>query len=235
VEDVVYCRFHGAPTDSDRFKPVGENPDVVAVSFDLFRTLVDADLPDDPASAIAEELRARDVAVPDDWAAAYHETHVDAPEGAAVPLMAHVSAALASRGVQAPGNAPRRAVVAAFDPAVETREGAVAAVRAASERGPVAVLSNCAVPQLARKSLLRSELDREEFDAIVTSVACGWAKPDSRAFETCADRLGVAVGDLVHVGDDPETDGGIEECGGEAVLLGDVSLAEFPAWLAGRA
>src|SRR6056297_2049572 len=36
VEDVVYCRFHGAPTDSDRFKPVGENPDVVAVSFDLF-------------------------------------------------------------------------------------------------------------------------------------------------------------------------------------------------------
>jgi len=206
----------------------------VAVSFDLFGTLVDADLPDDPASAIAEELRARDVAVPDDWAAAYHETHVDAPEGAAVPLMAHVSAALTSRGVEAPGNAARRAVVAAFDPAVETREGAVAAVEAASERGPVAVLSNCAVPQLARKTLLRSELDREEFDAVVTGVACGWEKPHPRAFETCADRLGVSVADLAHVGDDPATDGGIEDCGGEAVLLGDVSLAESPAWIAGR-
>jgi FMN phosphatase YigB (HAD superfamily) len=206
----------------------------VAVSFDLFGTLVDADLPEDPATAIAEELRARDVAVPDDWAAAYRETHVDAPEGAVVPLMAHVSAALASRGVAAPGNAPRRAVVAALDPAVETREGAAAAVRAASERGPVGILSNCAVPQLARKTLIRSQLDREEFDAVVTGVACGWAKPHSRAFETCADRLGAPVADLVHVGDDPATDGGIEDCGGEAVLLDDVSLAEFPAWIARR-
>ncbi|UPV98896.1 HAD family hydrolase [Halorussus gelatinilyticus] len=207
----------------------------MAVSFDLFGTLVDADLPDDPASAIAAELSARDVAVPDDWAAAYREDHVEAPEGAVVPLMAHVGAALASRGVETPGNAARRAVVAAFDPAVETREGAVEAVAAAAERGPVAVLSNCAVPQLARKALIRSALDRETFDAVVTGVACGWAKPDPRAFETCADRLGVPVADLTHVGDDPATDAGIEDCGGEAVLLGDVSLADFPAWVAGRA
>ena len=95
AESVFCYRFHSVSTDFDRFKPVGENPEVVAVSFDLFGTLVDADLPEDPASAIAEELRARDVAVPDDWAAAYRETHVDTPEGAVVPLMAHVSAALA--------------------------------------------------------------------------------------------------------------------------------------------
>ncbi|UPV72869.1 HAD family hydrolase [Halorussus limi] len=206
----------------------------MAVSFDLFGTLVDADRPDDPASAVAAELDSRGVAVPDDWAAAYREVHVDAPEGAEVPLMAHVSAALASRGVEAPGNAARRAVVAAFDPEVETREGALDAVAAASERGPVAVLSNCAVPQLARKALIRSALDRESFDAVVTSVASGWRKPDRRAFETCADRLGVSVAELIHVGDDPRTDGGLDDCGGEAVLLSDVPLTAFPEWLEGR-
>ncbi|WP_135826436.1 HAD family hydrolase [Halorussus ruber] len=207
----------------------------MAVSFDLFGTLVDADRPEDPASAVAAELRARDVAVPDDWADAYREVHIDAPEGAEVPLMAHVSAALASRGVEAPGNAARRAVVSAFDPDVETRDGALEAVEAASQRGSVALLSNCAVPQLARKALIRSDLDCGAFDAVVTSVASGWRKPDPRAFETCADRLGVPVADLTHVGDDPRTDAGIEECGGTAVLLDDVFLTEFPDWLEGRA
>jgi FMN phosphatase YigB (HAD superfamily) len=206
----------------------------VAVSFDLFGTLVEADRPDDPASAVAAELRERDVAVPDDWAEAYREVHIDAPPGAEVPLMAHVSAALTSRGVTASGNAPRRAVISAFDPEVKTRDGALEAVEVANECGPVAVLSNCAVPQLARKALIRSGLDREAFDAIVTSVACGWRKPDARAFKTCADRLGTSVGDLSHVGDDPRTDAGIEACGGEAVLLSEVPLTEFPDWLEGR-
>ncbi|WP_134669433.1 HAD family hydrolase [Halorussus marinus] len=206
----------------------------MAVSFDLFGTLVEADRPTDPAAAVATELRERGVRVPDDWDAAYRERHVDAPAGAEVPLPAHVSGALASRGVDAPGNAPRRAVVAAFDPDVETREGAVAAVAAASDRGPVGVLSNCAVPELARRTLIRSALDREAFDAVVTSVACGWRKPDPRAFETCADRLGVGVEALVHVGDDPRTDAGLADAGGEAVLLDDVGLTEFPAWLEGR-
>ena len=206
----------------------------MAVSFAFFGTLVEAGLPDDPASAIAEELRRRDVAVPDDWAEAYRETHVDAPEGAEIPLPAHVSATLASRGVKAPGNAARRAAVAAFDPEVRTREGAVEAVEVASERGAVGILANCAVPQLARTVLIRSDLDRERFDAVVTSGTCGWRKPAPQAFETCADRLGVPVSELVHVGDDPETDGGVVECGGTAVPVSEVSLAEFPAWLASR-
>jgi FMN phosphatase YigB (HAD superfamily) len=206
----------------------------VAVSFDLFGTLVDADRPEDPASAVAVELRERGVAVPDDWDRAYREAHVEAPAGAEIPLPAHVSAALASRGVEAPGNAARRAVVSAFDPTVETRDGAVEAVAAASERGPVGILSNCSVPQLVRKTLIRSDLDRDQFDAIVTSVACGWRKPSRQAFETCADRLGVPVSELTHVGDDPRTDGGIADCNGRAVLLSDVPLTEFPDWLEGR-
>ncbi|PSP96694.1 HAD family hydrolase, partial [Halobacteriales archaeon QS_5_70_17] len=162
----------------------------MATSFDLFGTLVDAARPEDPAGAVARELRERGVAVPDDWASAYREVHVDAPGGAEVPLPAHVARALAGRGVDAPGNAPRRAVVAAFDPDVRTRPGAPEAVAAAAERGPVAVCSNCSVPELAARTLIRSEVDRSLLDAVVTSVACGWRKPDARIFETTADRLG---------------------------------------------
>ena len=206
----------------------------MAVSFDLFGTLVDADRPADPAAAVGAELRERGVSVPDDWGRAYREMHVEAPEGAEIPLPAHVSAALASRGVEAPQNAARRAVVSAFDPEVETREGAVEAVAAARERGPVAVLSNCAVPELARRTLLRSDLGRDDFDAIVTSVACGWRKPHPQAFETCANRLGVPVAELAHVGDDSRADGGIADCGGTAVLLSDALLTDFPARLEGR-
>lgn len=206
------------------FKPSRRHAPAMAVSFDLFGTLVAVDRPDDPAAAVARELAARDVPVPDDWAAAYAEPHVDAPEGAEVPLPAHVARALASRGVDAPGNAPRRAVVAAFDPTVETRPGAVEAVRAASERGPVALCSNCSVPELVGRTLVRSALSRDDFDAVVTSVACGWRKPHPGVFETTAGHLGVAPDVLVHVGDDPATDGGVEAVGGEFVDVTETSL-----------
>lgn len=207
----------------------------MAVSFDLFGTLVDVDRPADPATAVARELRSRDVAVPDDFAAAYRESHVDAPEGAEVPLPAHVSAALRSRGVTVSGNAVRRAVVAAFDPAVTTRPGAVAAVAAARERGPVGVLSNCSVPELVGRTFVRSDLSRDAFDGVVTSVGCGWRKPDPRAFETMADVLDVAPDSLVHVGDTAATDGGVERVGGTFVDVAEVPLDDLSDWLAARA
>lgn len=204
----------------------------MAVSFDLFGTLVDVDQPATPAEAVADELESRGVDVPKDWADAYASPHVDPPENAEVPLPAHVSRALASRDVEFENNVVRRAVVAAFDPAVETRDGALEAVTAARDRGPVAICSNCSVPELVARTLIRSELDRDGFDAIVTSVACGWRKPAPEIFELTADELGVSPTELVHVGDDPRTDGGIEAVGGTAVLLEDVPLTAVPGELA---
>ena len=206
----------------------------MGVSFDLFGTLVTVDGPSDPAGAVAAELEKRGVDVPEDWADAYLEPHVDAPDGAEVPLPAHVARALESRGVSAERNAARRAVVAAFDPAVETRSGAREAVDAARERGPVAICSNCSVPELVGRTLARSAFERDEFDAVVTSVGCGWRKPAPAIFELTADRLGVAPADLGHVGDDSRTDGGIEAVGGTALLLDGHPLESIPARLAAR-
>ncbi|SDD34333.1 HAD family hydrolase [Natrinema hispanicum] len=204
----------------------------MGVSFDLFGTLVTADRPADPAAAVATELENRDVAVPNDWADAYAEAHVDAPDGAEVPLPAHVSRALASRGVDYNHNAARRAVVAAFDPTVETRPGALEAVDAAREHGPVAICSNCSVPELVGRTLVRSDFARDDFDAIVTSVGCGWRKPAPKIFELTAEELGVVPDELIHVGDEPQADGGIEAVGGTALLLEDTSLTDVPTRLA---
>jgi FMN phosphatase YigB (HAD superfamily) len=200
-----------------------------AITFDLFGTLVDTTRLSDPADAVAQELRSRDVSVPTDWNTAYRERHIDAPEGAEVPLPAHVAAALRSRGVAARDNAARRAVVAAFDPDVTLRPGAQAAVTAAHEYGPVGLLSNASVPELARKTLLRSGLS-ESFTDTVTSVGCGWRKPHPAAFEAIAERLNVDTTALVHVGDDPATDGGVTAVDGRFVNIGTTPLTSIPLW-----
>jgi FMN phosphatase YigB (HAD superfamily) len=199
----------------------------VAVTFDLFGTLVDAAYPADPGAAVATALREYGVTVPDDWDDAYREVHIDAPEGAEVPLPAHVAAALRSRGVESPDNAARRAVVTAFDPEVTTRPGAVEAVDAAREAGPVGLLSNCSVPELVARTLIRSDLDRHGFDTITTSVACGWRKPHPQAFEAVARGLDVEPSALTHVGDDPDADGGVEGVGGVFVNLRETTLDTF--------
>lgn len=204
----------------------------VPVSFDLFGTLVTASMPDDPAAAVATELRNREVAVPDDWSAAYRTPHLDAPDTAEVPLPAHVAAALRSREVDVSDSVVRRAVIAAFDPEVRRREGVTAAVDAARERGPVGLCSNCSVPELVPRTLVRADL-RGAFDAVVTSAACGFRKPHPRPFETLATDLDVPASALIHVGDDPDTDGGIEALGGRFVDVAETPLPDLPAFLGG--
>lgn len=220
----------------------------MAVSFDLFGTLVTADRPSEPATAVARALAARGVSVPNDWATRYAQVHVDAPEGAEVALDEHVFAALSSESESSSATTPehssqqsntgvdretvREAVVAAFDPVVETRADALTAVDSVREQGHgVAICSNCSVPGLVERTLARSQLEADRFDAVVTSVDCGWRKPAAEIFLETADRLGVDPADLVHVGDDARTDGGIESVGGTAIVLPETSLAELPARL----
>ncbi|MHB9288927.1 HAD family hydrolase [Halobacteriales archaeon Cl-PHB] len=202
----------------------------MAVSFDCFGTLVTADRPAEPWEAVAAELSARGVSVPGDWEAAYRSSHVDVGPLVELSLVDHVEAALASRGVAVENPVLREALLAAFDGPVTVRDGGKQAVEAASARGPVGVCSNCSLPGLVERTIERADLDGA-FDAIVTSVDCGWRKPHDIAFTSVCDRLGVEPDDLVHVGDDPRCDGGGETAGVTVVLVDEVPLAAFPEWL----
>lgn len=193
----------------------------MAVTFDLFGTLVRVDGPAEPATAVATALDERGVTVPADWATAYREHHVQVEDGAELALSTHVTAALESRGVSARQKAVDAAVREAFEPTVQTVPGARSAVEAAADRGPVGVCSNCAVAGLPAEALDRSAIVDDVFDAVVTSVEVGWRKPDRRIFEAAADELDCDVAELLHVGDDPATDGGIEAVGGTFVPVDD--------------
>jgi len=205
----------------------------VAVTFDLFGTLVAVDRPDDPAAAVADELAARGVVVPDAWPRAYRRPHHDIAAGEELSLVAHAHAALADCGARVERSVVASAVRAAFDPdEVAVRDGAATAVGAARDHGPTGVLSNCSVPGLVEQMLDRSGL-ADTVDTTVTSVGCGYRKPDRRAFERVADALGVDPRTLIHVGDDPETDGGVEAVGGRFVSVTRTPLSELPDVLEG--
>jgi FMN phosphatase YigB (HAD superfamily) len=202
-------------------------PSVVAVSFDLYGTLVTADRPDEPWTAVAAELDARGVSVPDDWESAYRSGHVEAEPLQEVSLVDHTVAALRSRGVHANRRDVRASLLDAFDGPVATADGALDALAAASAAGPVGILSNCSLPGLVAATLDRVDLG-VQFDAVVTSVSCGWRKPHDRAFETVASALGTICDALIHVGDDPRTDGGGRTTGATVLLTTTVPLTHVP-------
>lgn len=200
----------------------------MAVSFDLFGTLVEVIPPDDPATAVATALTERDVSVPSDWGTVYTTSHVETPSETELSLVEHVTAGLESRGRKPSRSLVRSALLDAFETPVHTRTEAQTVVAAATEHASVGILSNCSVPGLVHRTLARSSLDSNVFDAVVSSVDCGWRKPDERAFREIAGRLDVPLSELVHVGDDPETDGGATEAGATAIVLDDVPLGDVP-------
>ena len=58
------------------------------------------------------------------------------------------------------------------------------------------------------------------FDFVVMAEQVGFAKPDRRIFDIAAERAGCAIGELLHVGDDVETDiRGAEGAGAVAALI----------------
>jgi FMN phosphatase YigB (HAD superfamily) len=105
-------------------------------------------------------------------------------------------------------------------------EGALDALAAAAGVGPVGVLSNCSLPGLVDATLDRACLG-DRIDAVVTSVECGWRKPHDRAFEAGAAALGTTCEELVHVGDDPRTDGGGRTTGATVLLTTEAPLSQL--------
>lgn len=210
------------------FKCICSNHRSVAVSFDCFDTLVTVDRPGEPWVAVARELRERGVSVPGDWEGAYRYSHREYDRGAEAPLDEHVRLALASRDVEISPGLAHNVTLAAFDYEPTVRDGARVALAAARKRGPVAICSNCSVPDLVGRTLDRADIS---VDTVVTSVDCGWRKPNSGIFEATATALDCSLASLVHVGDDARADGGAERAGASTVLVEDVPLADVPAWL----
>jgi FMN phosphatase YigB (HAD superfamily) len=80
------------------------------------------------------------------------------------------------------------------------------------------------VPGLATHALDSAGIDTAAFEAVVTSVGCGWRKPDRRAFAAVAAELEIEIEELLHIGDDPHADGGITAAGGSAQIVGNGTL-----------
>ncbi|MFH5801849.1 HAD family hydrolase [Haladaptatus sp. CMAA 1911] len=199
----------------------------MAVSFDLFGTLVEVTPPDDPAQAVAIALSERGVSIPSDWPHVYTTPHLDVPPGEELSLVDHVKVGLESCGRDVSRSVVRTSLLDAFETPIRTRTGAKAAVTSADRCGPIGILSNCSVPGLVQHTLSQSDLDPDAFDAVVSSVECGWRKPDMHAFREISARLDVPLSELTHIGDDPETDGGATDAGATAILLDDVSLSDI--------
>lgn len=205
----------------------------MTVTFDLYGTLVTASRPDEPWAAVASALSARDVTISSDWEAAYRSSHHDDGPLCERSLVSHTRAALASRGVETAEAVVHEALLEAFDGPIELRDGAVTALEAAAEYGSVGLLSNCSLPGLVDATIERASFPIA-FDAVTTSVGCGWRKPHDRAFEAAAEALGVDTQGLVHVGDDPRTDGGGRTAGVSVVITEETPLQDLPAWLEAR-
>ena len=200
----------------------------MSVTFDLYGTLVTANRPAEPWAAVAAQLDARDVSIPDDWESAYRSGHVETEPLEELSLIDHTIAALRSRGVNASRPVVRESLLAAFVGPINVADGAIDAIAAASALGPVGILSNCSLPGLVDATLDRAGL-RSETDAVVTSVGCGWRKPHDRAFEAGADALGTTCDNMIHIGDDARTDGGGRTTGATVLLTSEVPLCQLPA------
>ncbi len=201
---------------------------VAALSFDLFGTLVSVQDDVDPSAAVRATLEAVGVDVPADWRSLYTHQYIERESGAEIDLIGHVMALLEESGRAVEKPVVREAVIEAFDPDVSTRDGAVDAIDVLADHFPVGILSNCSVPTIAEQALRQSDLDHSRFRAVVTSEGCGWRKPDGRAFRAVADSLGIEPPALVHIGDDPIADTGIEQLGGTSILVDDVPLSNLP-------
>ncbi len=198
----------------------------VAISFDLFGTLVSVRRETAPAAAIRRYFLDAGVAVPERFEQEYYEPQVECPPDRSLSTTEHVRAAVAACDVAVSTALCRRAVQDTFTAEPTVLQETTTALQLAADRGPVGLCSNCSVAGLVEEILSEAQL-AAAFDAIVTSVGCGWRKPAPEIFETMAARLGVDPASITHVGDNPATDGGIETVGGTFLNCQEQSLLAF--------
>ena len=111
----------------------------------------------------------------------------------------------------------------------QLREGALAALEALRARGlRLAVVSNF---DQRLPGLLLGLGIASHFECVVLPGDCGFAKPDREIFDAALTQLGVAAGDAVFAGDDPDQDlAGARGAGLRAIDVGALAtLAELPA------
>jgi HAD superfamily hydrolase (TIGR01509 family) len=92
----------------------------------------------------------------------------------------------------------------------------------------VAIVSNIAFDIRPAFRTAGVEGDVDEF---VLSFEVGAVKPDPRIFETALQRLGVAAGEAIMVGDSEENDGAARTIGCDFILVDPLPIAERPTGL----
>ena len=99
--------------------------------------------------------------------------------------------------------------------------GAVEALKALYGVYPLAIISDAVFsPGRALRDLLSGAGMLEYFDHFVFSDELGKSKPHPAVFESVANKFGIALQDIVHVGDRPHNDlGGPHAVGARGVLL----------------
>jgi putative hydrolase of the HAD superfamily len=197
---------------------------VRAVLLDALGTLVELE---PPAPLLVAQLAARGVTVTEAQAATalraeigyYRAHHDEAVDAAALEDLrdrctAVLAAALPARARGLPDL--RAALLASlrFRPYPEV-PGVLAALRARGLR--LVIVSNWDV---SLHGVLADTGLAGAVDAVLTSAECGAAKPDGAIFAHALEAAGgVAPGDALHVGDDPEADVAGARAAGIAALL----------------
>jgi HAD superfamily hydrolase (TIGR01549 family) len=200
-----------------------------AVLFDAFGTLFELD---DPFGRLGRAVRSRlgldraEAAVEAAFLAeaSYYAAHCHeaVDEGSLLALQLHCAGIVVER-LELPV-APEAALQSLGDSIAYRVFDDVAPTLAELERRgvPTAVVSNWDYSLhdvLARLGL--------EFGVVVTSAAIGASKPDPAPFRAALDRLGVAPGQALHVGDTPEADGdGARDAGIDVRIIDRAGHAE---------
>lgn len=103
----------------------------------------------------------------------------------------------------------------------EPIEGALDAVRAAAEHGPIALISDSGIsPGASLRKLLERHGFAEYFQVCVFSDEVGVAKPQAAMFHCAAAGIGTNLDAILHIGDLEPTDIlGAMNCGARAALF----------------